>query len=164
MVNHICSSMSIWVFIAQSTSKFPLPQSSDVTDPTVVLTIYSRNLPEKSHPLQHETWDLLCHAPTYPLPLKKKGFKKYRNTTKCKLKYSGSFPCTRCKGSGTNALCYGNHEQRILVVFTCINVISQEFRSHSTLKTSWSHWSQQVHCTYKHRPGLKAGNKTVAII
>lgn len=53
VVNHICSSMSVRVFIAQSASKFPLSQSSDVTDPSVVLTIYSRHLPEKSHPLQY---------------------------------------------------------------------------------------------------------------
>lgn len=52
VVNHICSSVSVWVFIVQSASTFPLPWSSDVSDPTVVLTIYSRHSPEKSHPLQ----------------------------------------------------------------------------------------------------------------
>lgn len=72
VVNHICSSMSIWVFIAQSASKFPLPQSNDVTDPTVVLTTYPRHLPEKYHPLQYETVRFATSSPhTPPLPEEK---------------------------------------------------------------------------------------------
>lgn len=163
VVNHICSSMSISVFTAQSASKFPLPQSSDVTDPSGVLTIYSCHLPEKSHPLQRPKSQNseICYVipPHIPFPWRKRDFKSIRNRTKCKLKYSGAFPCATCKGL-VKMPCQCNHEWRILVVFTWINVISWEFRSHSTLKPS-GHWSHQVHCTYKHRPGLKAASKTV---
>lgn len=75
VVNHICSSVSIWVFNAQSGSTFRLPQSSDVSDPTVALTIYSCHLPEKSHPLQYETVRFASQPLTYPLPRRKKDFK-----------------------------------------------------------------------------------------